>query len=182
MIGEGAGLLIAGIAFPGFKAAGKWLDTGKKVLFKEILDQVHPDGVTKEQAIGYQGFVMELFLVAVALLEKNDIEVPSGSLERFCGMAEFVMNIIDANGNAPNIGDSDNGAAIRLSSTGDYSMYRSLLSSAAILSGRGDFKEKGNGFKEEHYWLFGMDGLERYRRIKKVRPGLDSRQIGRAHV
>ncbi|MBC8473737.1 MAG: alginate lyase family protein, partial [Candidatus Omnitrophica bacterium] len=142
-IGEAAGLLIAGFTFPGFKAAGKWLDTGKKVLFKEILDQVHPDGVTKEQALGYQGFVMELALLAIVLLQKNDIEMPKGSLERFYSMAEFIKNIMDTNGNVPHIGDSDNGAAIRLSSARDYSMYRSLLSSASILSDRGDFKEKG---------------------------------------
>lgn len=174
-IGEAAGLLIAGLTFPGFKAAGEWLDTGKKVLFKEILDQVHPDGVTKEQAFGYQGFVMELALLAIVLLQKNDIEMPKESLSRFYSMAEFIKNIMDTNGNVPHIGDSDNGAAIRLSSARDYSMYRSLLSSASILSDRGDFKEKGAGFKEEHYWLFGIDGLKRYRQIKKVKTLLGSR-------
>jgi|GEM_PF-202934 len=175
LIGEACSLVITGLSFPEFKNSGKWLNKGKKILFKEIIKQVFPDGVIKEQAFHYQGFVMELFLMACALLIKNDIEIPRYAMERFFSMAEFIMNLVNRNGKIPEIGDSDNGMAARLSSDKRFNLYASLLTSAGILSGRGDFKTKGLGFKEEHYLLFGMEGFKKYNSIKSVKVLLNSR-------
>ncbi|MBU1853066.1 MAG: heparinase II/III family protein [Candidatus Omnitrophica bacterium] len=175
LIGEACGLLMTGLAFPEFKNSEEWVNKGKAILFEEILKQVHPDGVTKEQAFGYQVFVMELCLLAVILLVKNDIKVPEEVYERFYAMCEFIINIMDVNGKIPNIGDSDSGRAVRLSQDKKFNVVKSLLSSASILNGRGDFKEKGGVFEEVQYWLFGAKGFRRYKRINSVKPFLHSR-------
>lgn len=173
VIGEACGLVITGLTFPEFRDAGKWLNRGKEILFREIMQQAYPDGVAKEQAFGYQGFIMELFLVTAALLVKNDTEIPQDVFDRFFGMCEFIMNVMDRDGEVPNVGDSDNARAVVLSE--ESKVFESILSSASILSRRGDFKIKGGGFKEGQYWLFGMAGFEIYDSIKDIRPRLDSR-------
>lgn len=175
LIGEASALVITGLTFPEFTASRCWVETGKDMLFCEIQRQVYKDGVGKEQAFHYQGFVMSLFGLACSLLKKNSVVVPEESWQRFINMAEFITNIMGANGNAPNVGDSDNGMAIRLSDKKDFNIYKSLLCTASIISSRGDFKAKGNSFGEEHYWIFGMDGFEKYNSIKSVNPGLSSR-------
>jgi len=175
LIGEAAGLVITALTFPEFKNSDKWLNKGNEILFNEILKQVSSDGVTKEQAFHYQGFIMELFLLAGTLLMKNNIKISQSALNRFLSMNEFIMNLINKKGNIAQIGDSDNGMAIRLSSDKEFNLYASLLASASILSGREDFKAKGKGFKEEHYWLFGIDGFEKYASINSVDPKLNSR-------
>ena len=174
LIGEAAGLVITALTFPEFKNSDKWLNKGREILFKEMLKQVSGDGVGREQAFHYQVFIMELFILAGVLLAKNDIEIPVNVLDRFFRMNEFIMNLMNKNGKVAEFGDSDNGKAIRLSS-GGFNFYASLLTSASILSGREDFKGKSSGFKEEHYWIFGMEGLKKYSFIKSVNPGLSSR-------
>lgn len=175
LIGESCALVNAGLTFPEFRRSKKWLNKGRKVLFKEILKQVHPDGITKEQAFHYQGFVMELYLLAFTLFIKNNMEIPESVLDRFRSMCEFIMNVMDGNGRVPHVGDSDNGRAIVLSEDKGFSAFKSLLSSAAILFDRGDFKAKGSGFQEEHYLLFGIEGYKAYKKIKEKTPHLSSR-------
>ncbi|MBU1933605.1 MAG: glycosyltransferase [Candidatus Omnitrophica bacterium] len=175
LIGEACGLIITAISFPEFKKSQDWLDKGKRILFEEIIKQVHPDGVTKEQAFHYQAFIMELFIITARLFMKNDIEIPKAVMDRFSSMSEFIMNIMDKSGNIPHIGDSDDGRALRLSERGDFNVFRSILSSASIISGREDFKDKGCSFQEEHYWLFGIEGLKKYRAIADIDLELDSR-------
>ncbi|MDP8230602.1 MAG: glycosyltransferase [Candidatus Gorgyraea atricola] len=175
LIGEACGLIITALSFPEFKDSDRWLYKGKSILFREILRQVHPDGVTKEQAFHYQGFIMELFVLAAELLIKNNIKIPRKVMDRFFSMSEFVMNIIDSKGKAPLVGDSDDGRAIRLSNSEDFSLFKSILTSACILSQRGDFKSKGGTFSEEHFWIFGLKGYKAYRSIRTKRPALGSR-------
>ncbi len=175
LIGEAAGLIITALTFPEFKSSEKWLNKGRRILFQEMLKQVSPDGVSKEQAFHYQAFIMELFILAGVLLKKNDIEIPVDVLDRFFKMSEFIMNIVNKNGKIAEFGDSDNGKAIRLSSESGFNLNTFLLTGASIFSGREDFKAKGRGFKEGHYWIFGIDGFEKYNSIKSVNPGLSSR-------
>ncbi|MFC1620951.1 alginate lyase family protein [Candidatus Omnitrophota bacterium] len=175
LIGEACGLIITALSFPEFKDSDRWLDKGKSILFREILGQVHTDGVAKEQAFHYQGFIMEFFTLAVQLLIRNNIEIPKEVMDRFFSMSEFVMNIIDSKGKVPLVGDSDDGRAVRLSSSEDFSLFKSILTSACILSQRGDFKNKGSAFGEEHFWIFGVNGHKVYRSVRVKKPKLRSR-------
>ncbi|MDP2911548.1 MAG: alginate lyase family protein [Candidatus Omnitrophota bacterium] len=174
LIGEASALVITGLTFPEFKSSKCWVETGAGILFQEIKKQVYEDGVAKEQAFHYQGFIMNLFALAAVLLNKNDILVPEASWRRFFSMAEFVMNTMDMSGNVPNIGDSDDGMAIRLSDSKGFNIYKSLLCVAAIISQRGDFKARCGSFEEEHYWLSGMDGFNRYVSIEPQKQFLRS--------
>src|SRR2546421_2707999 len=50
LIGEAAGLFIAGVTWPHWKRAALWADTAKRVLEREALALNAPDGVNREQA------------------------------------------------------------------------------------------------------------------------------------
>jgi len=174
LIGESCALIVTGLTFNEFKDSMPWVKKGRDILLNEMHKQVYQDGVSKEQAFHYQGFVMQLFILAAELMTKNNIAFSESGLRIFLKMSEFIMNIMDVKGNIPNTGDSDNGMAIRLSGQEDFNVFKSLLCIAGILSGRGDFKERCGGFKEEHYWLLGQEGLKRYKNIRPVKQDLKS--------
>jgi len=175
LIGEACGLIVAGLAFNGFRDSAGWVNTGKRILCREMAKQVHEDGVIKEQTFHYQGFVMELILLAFAVMAKNKMTVSENASSRFLNMCEFTKNVMDKNGCMPSVGDADDGRAARLSGDEGISVFPWLLAGACILFGRGDFKAQAGAFREEHFWLFGMDGFKKYRALKAWDAGLGSR-------
>src|SRR5213075_3245322 len=59
LIGEAAGLFIAGLTWPNWPEAKDWVSSSKSILEREALAQNAPDGVNREQAVWYQQFVLE---------------------------------------------------------------------------------------------------------------------------
>ncbi len=66
LIGEAAGLLLAGAKFRFLRRAGAFSKRGKEVLEREIGAQVSADGVNREQAFQYQVFVIEFAMLGMA--------------------------------------------------------------------------------------------------------------------
>jgi hypothetical protein len=62
---------------------------------------------------------------------------------------------MDAGGNVPMFGDSDDGLVVRLAPNDGHCKYRSLLATGAILFRRGDFKAKAGKLDDKTRWLFG---------------------------
>src|SRR6185503_17185393 len=72
-------------------------------------------------------------------------------LERMC---EFVQAYTKPDGRAPLIGDADDGR-IQILGTQQVGDHRYLLSHAAVLFERGDFKMSADRCWEETFWLLG---------------------------
>jgi hypothetical protein len=153
LVGEASGLYIAAITWPHWPEARGWLAEAEAILERETLLQNAPDGVNREQATSYQRFVLDLLLLALLAGRANGRRFSSAFESRIEAMIEYLASVMDAGGNVPMLGDSDDALVLGLSQ--GHCPYRSLLASGAILFRRGDFKAKAGGLDERTRWLFG---------------------------
>jgi hypothetical protein len=166
LIGEACGLFVGSVAF-NFPESARWQRTSRRILEKEIRLQIWDDGVNKEQAIHYQVFVFDLFLVAGLLARRNGADFSATYWEVLERMAEFVLALIDGEGRVPAIGDDDEAHVLVLSAADQGTPYQSLLGTAAALFGRADFRSGSAGFDEQAFWLLGAKGRETFENAQK---------------
>jgi len=121
LVGEMAGLYVAGTLWPVRPETHDWRAFAKAKLVEEILRQSGPDGVHRERAIEYQLFVCEFFLLAGSLGHVTGDPFPPEFWQRLSRMIEFLEALRDRAGNFPLLGDNDNGQVINL---GDHGQKR----------------------------------------------------------
>src|SRR6267143_762175 len=155
LIGEAAGLFVAALTWPNWPCARAWLAEAKAILEREALLQNAPDGVNREQAVSYQQFELDLLLLPLFAGRANGKKFSSAFESRIEAMIEYLASIMDASGNVPMFGDSDDGLVVRLAQDDGYCNYRSLLATGAILFRRGDFKVKAGTLDDKTRCLFG---------------------------
>ena len=113
LIAEYAAMAVAGGIFPAAGAASgpspgmSLLEQGQAGLEREVLRQIHPDGVPAEQALGYLPFVWELLLPALVACEAAGRTPPAAVRERLAASLEFARAVRLPNGRWPQIGDED---------------------------------------------------------------------------
>lgn len=133
LIVEASMVGIAGILFNN----KNWLNSGIKIISREIDKQVTEDGVDKEQSVHYEAFVMEAVSLFILLLRKNDIIYPSfidSSLER---MNDFICDITNLFYNPPDIGDNDEGAIFKISDKNEsFNYYKYVLQLGELITGK----------------------------------------------
>ncbi len=165
LIGEAAGLFVAALTWPYWPRTRAWLAEAKAILEREALLQNAPDGVNREQAVSYQQFELDLLLLALFAGRANGKKFSTAFESRIEAMIEYFASIMDAGGNVPAFGDSDDGFVVRLAQGGEFCRYRSLLATAAILFRRGDFKAKAGGLDDKTRWLLGESADSAFRQI-----------------
>jgi uncharacterized heparinase superfamily protein len=172
-LSDGVGLVFLGSFFRRARRATRWRAIGRALVEQEIFNQVTPDGVDFEQATAYHRLVLEAFLTSYELLRRNGEDVPAACWTRLERMCEFVQAYTKPDGRTPLIGDADDG---RVQILGAQSMtdHRYLLSSAAVLFRRGDFKSSSTRCWEETFWLLGAESLDRYRELPADQKSLTS--------
>jgi hypothetical protein len=162
LIGELAGLFIAGVTWPHWKRAALWADTGQRLLEREALAQNAPDGVNREQAVAYHRFVLDLLIFCLLAGGANGRRFSAEYATRIEAMLDYLASIMDAGGNVPQFGDADDGEIARLAQDEAFSPYRSLLATGALLFGRGDFKLKAGALDDKTRALIGSKADEQY--------------------
>ena len=165
LIGEAAGVFIAGVAWPHWERAGHWRDTAQRILEREALLQNASDGVNREQAIAYQHFTFDLLLLPLLAARANGDGFSERYVSRLERMLEFLASIMDVAGNVPMIGDSDDAFVARLDPRPGFDRYRALLATGAVLFRRGDFKAKAGNLDDKTRWLLGGQAEEVFERI-----------------
>ncbi|MCP2194181.1 Heparinase II/III N-terminus [Williamsia deligens] len=110
LVGELAGLAATALTVPDLPGAADWERIAVAGLVAEADRQILPDGVGAEQAIGYQIFTAELFVVVACLLADRGREVPSALVATIDRGAGFLR---DLGAPTPRIGDDDEGVALR---------------------------------------------------------------------
>jgi hypothetical protein len=153
LLGEYTGLYLASLQWPCWPESARWRKLAERGLAREGLQQNWEDGVNKEQAIYYHHEVMDMMVLCQLAAQANGGSFPQQWLARLERMAEFLAAMMDAGGNVPMIGDADDARMLRLDAA-QAPPYRSLLASAALLFGRGDFKAKAGALDERNRWLF----------------------------
>ncbi len=165
LIGEAAGLYIAGLTWPCWSKLRDWRQAARQILEREALLQSSADGVNLEQAVCYQQFVLDFLLLALLAGRSAGERFSAAYEQRVAAMLEFLAALMDAGGNVPMIGDSDDGAVTRLAQSPDFCAYRSLLASGAILFGNGELKFKAGKLDDKTRWLFGPRAEELFSRV-----------------
>jgi len=127
LIGEAAGLFIAALTWPHWPCSREWLTAAKATLERETLLQNAPDGVNREQSVSYQQFVLDLLLLPLLAGKANGQWFSVAYESRIEAMLEYLASIMDAGGNVPMLGDSDEALAVRLAEGGDFKLKAGVL-------------------------------------------------------
>jgi hypothetical protein len=162
LLGELTGLFIAATVWPMWRKARDWRATAARQLEEEVLKQIGPDGVGREQAIWYQHEVIDMILLAGLFGQQNDIKFSQAFWERFERTVEFIAAVMDRRGNVPMIGDADGGVLVPFA---PVDVYCSILATAAVILRRSDFKTAARGFDDKTRWLLGDDGAAIYEKL-----------------
>ena len=166
LIGEAAGLYIAGLTWPCWPELRRWRAGARRILEREALVQNSADGVNLEQAVCYQQFVLDFLLLALLAGENAGEALVADYRQRIAAMLAFLASIMDAGGRVPMIGDGDDGAVTRLVPREDFCPYRSLLASGAVLFEDAALRHKAGELDDKTRWLFGPRAQEAFERLR----------------
>lgn len=164
LIGEAAGVYIGAVTWPGWDECAQWRGRARDLLLREIVAQTHPDGVNAEQAISYQQFVLDFFILSGLAGMQADDPFPTAYWDSVERMLEFVASLMDVNGNVPMIGDADDGYVTDMGAEKHFSNFRSLLATGAIFFNRADFAAKAGSVDSKTRWLI-SDAERRFSHI-----------------
>ena len=178
LFGEATGLFVASSTWPLWVRSAQWARQARRELEKEALAQTFADGVNKEQAIWYHHAVADMMLVAGLVARANGRDFGKEYWGRLEAMLEFIASLMDFGGNVPMIGDADEGVLVRfvpqrraLQPAGhdESDVFRSLLSTGAVLFGRPAMRAKGGVFDDKSRWLLGDEAAATFARIDAFR-------------
>ncbi len=174
LIGEAAGVFIAGCALPRYKDSSGWRERSRQILIKEAERQQYADGVNKEQAIAYQEFVFDFLFLSGLIGSRYGMSFPQSYWNTLESMCEFLASMENVSGRLPKIGDEDDGYVIDVGQRWVGS-HVSILNSAALVFRRKDFNRRRVSEDIKTALLMGIAGINtdqaeinRYRPIKKA--------------
>jgi len=176
LIGEAAGLFVAALTWPHWPEARGWAATAKTILEREVLAQMSPDGVSREQSVGVQLFVLDLLQITLLAGKANGQWFSADYESRIEAVLDFLASLMDAGGNVPVFGDADDAPATRFSPAADFSLVRSLLGTGAVLFKRGDFKLKARALDDRARWLLGAQADSQFAALDAEKTRLPLRQ------
>jgi hypothetical protein len=164
------GLFAIGLTVPELKQSQTWASQGAEQLLREMRRQILPDGVDYEGSTAYHRLVLEIYALFFGLSRQAGIEIPADCWERLEAMFDFSRHYLKPDGNAPVIGDSDDGRLIKFR-TRPPTDHSYLMSLAALLLEQDRFKQS-NRLDEEALWWFGAQGREAFESL-----AIDDREI-----
>ena len=90
---ESLGIYTMGVLFPEFREAKQWREEGVQRLYKQLNDEVYPDGMEYEVALGYNNWVLHEYLQVLQFAQLNDLmhEIPTDYLNRIEKMFNYLM-------------------------------------------------------------------------------------------
>lgn len=173
LTGEALGLFYLGTQLPFFKAAKNWRETGTRILYAELDRQILADGVYFEQSTWYQRYTADFythFFILKTLTGAAGEKVLEAKLsEKLQALNDFLMFVTRPDGTTPLVGDDDGGKLLP-HSNGKPDDFRHVLSSAAVLFERGDYKFVAGNLAQETLWLLGAAGAESFEKLTAKKP------------
>jgi hypothetical protein len=153
-LSNGVGLVFLGVLLPGLGPSQAWRKKGFEIVWGELDQQVHADGVDFEQGLGYHGLVTEFWYSCVLLCDRNGIPVPPGVRQRLERMFDFMLAYTRPDGSFPQIGDNDDGRLAGLDDEPVGSHRRHLAVGGALFE-RPDLLHAAADAIETAVWLCG---------------------------
>lgn len=152
------GLFVLGAVLVGNSRTARWFSRAHAALEREVIAQVHEDGVGFEASLPYHGLALEMFLVAKKTADEAGRPFSRAFHERLERMLEASRALRHPDGRLPQIGDADSGRVLpggcRREPTIDY-----LLWTGAALFGQQ--RPLPQDPHEEVAWLLGVGAWKR---------------------
>jgi hypothetical protein len=103
---KGTALLYAGLLFPDFDGAGRWVETGRGVVKQQLEAEIYADGGSIEACPSYSHFIARLYLDAWGLLKRNGQPPIPGLLEKLRRQYAFLAATAAPDGRTLQLSDS----------------------------------------------------------------------------
>ena len=113
LIGEAAGVYVAASTWPLWPQMREWGERCRDILEEECHRQNAPDGGNREQAFGYQTFVLDFLLIAGLAARARGEDFSPVYWRRLEVMIDFLASMTSVAGALPMIGDGDDGYVVQ---------------------------------------------------------------------
>jgi uncharacterized heparinase superfamily protein len=151
LTGEALALYVVGQAFPELASSGRWIETGRRILLREIDRQILPDGGHIERSMHYQRYTLDFYLLALLTARRaRDADAAQTFAAASTRLAEFTVRMADDDGRLPLIGDDDGGMLWPIAGR-ECNDVRDSLATAAVVLNRPDLARWG--LQEETFWI-----------------------------
>lgn len=141
LIAEAAGLFIAATAFSGTPQQERWAAMAAGILEQEAITQTFADGLNRELAFGYHGYVLGLLLLAA--IEGDGRSLSDEFRRVLTRMADALAANLTA-GQAPRQGDGDDAVALMVDAP-EIGPWAPLLELASTVLGACDWWPHSSG-------------------------------------
>lgn len=135
-VAEGLGLLVAAELVPDLSHASEYRRKGRSILIDAAHSQFHVDGVGVEQSPTYAAFTLEMILLGIELGYYSGDPFPAETEARVARAASFLKTLLDEGGQAPRIGDDDEGRVFACPPLHEDRYVASVVAAAAGVLGR----------------------------------------------
>ena len=167
LTGEALGLLYIGKAYPAAPRSRVLVALGESILRAELERQILADGGYFERATWYHKYTIDFYLHMLLLVGPDDAAADAAA-DAVKRMTAHLVLLSESDGTIPLIGDADGGQLLFLD--GRKGNVHGACCTAAALLGDGDLKDLAGGeFQEETLWLLGPSGLDRFKRMERMR-------------
>ena len=160
-VGELVGLVAIGSLAPELRDSPSWLGRALPELEREAAKQIRGDGTNVEQAFAYHVFVIDLMLVAAALLERTGRPVPQGITAALSRSGDALWAQLGDDEPAPTYGDTDDGRALVMDAEELRDPRGAAAGIAAYLPHGRAARVAGQPDVMSH-WLFGSEGARKF--------------------
>ena len=132
VIAEACGRFIGASAFPLFEETEDWRNEAADLLAREVRLQTFPDGLNRELASDYHGFVLEMVVAAWVEAVLTGHRLAGELAEPVVAAFDALQAVVDGRGHPHRQGDSDDAHGLLLDPIG-YDRWRSLLRTASVV-------------------------------------------------
>ena len=167
LIGEAAGVYVAASTWPLWPQVTRWGERCRTILEEECHRQNAPDGGNREQAFGYQTFVLDFLLLAGLAARARGEDFSPVYWRRIEVMIDFLASMTNVAGGLPMIGDADDGRVVSLATEPGFSPHISLIATGAVLFGRADLAAKAGALDGKTATLLGVEAVRRLAQLRK---------------
>lgn len=136
---ESCGVYFAGVLFPEFKRAAEWRRIAIERLYRQLEEEVYPDGMQIELALGYNNWVLKEFSSVLEVAKHNDMlgEVPGDFRDRLEKMYDYQLRAMRPDGVVWGLNDASDAPAAKM-----------LAAGVEYFPARSDFRWAASGGKE----------------------------------
>jgi uncharacterized heparinase superfamily protein len=148
------GLLVLGAAIDDDPAARRWFDFAHDEFERQIMAQVHPDGLGFEASLPYHALVLEMLLIARWVAAESGRPFSAKYDERLALMLEATRAVRHPGGRLPQFGDSDSGRILPADSGRSATADNLLWLGAAVLGADAPLDGPPH---EDVAWILGVE-------------------------